>query len=226
MSATVAADAEAEQQNVNELFLDWLEEHRRELAALQVTLDQITGQLDRFGDIVDERLQDESFLEIVRKGFRTWNDADTTEKREAVRRLLTNAAATKLCSDDVVRLFLDWINLYHEAHFRVIGVINRNPGCTRASIWHEIHGASVREDSADADLFKMLVRDLSTGGVIRQCRPVTAHGEFAKKRKARTVPGLPVLKSAFCNVEPYELTALGKQFVHYTMEETAPRLSS
>jgi hypothetical protein len=32
------------------------------------------------------------------------------------------------------------------------------------------------------------------------------------------------MKSAFDNDEPYELTELGKYFVHYTMDEVVPRI--
>jgi hypothetical protein len=32
------------------------------------------------------------------------------------------------------------------------------------------------------------------------------------------------MKSAFDSEEPYELTELGRQFVHYTMQEVVPRV--
>jgi hypothetical protein len=76
---------------------------------------------------------------------------------------------------------------------------------------------------AEADLFKMLIRDLSTGGVIRQHRDTTYDGQFVKRKAPRKV-GPSTLKSAFDDKEPYELTELGKQFVHYTMNEIVPRV--
>ncbi|UQY80227.1 hypothetical protein HAV_00417 [Candidatus Hepatincola sp. Av] len=39
------------------------------------------------------------------------------------------------------------------------------------NIWQNLGKKEVREDSADADLFKLIIRDLSTGGIIRQYRP-------------------------------------------------------
>src|SRR5262245_25897877 len=48
---------------------------------------------------------------------------------------------------------------YSELHFKVIRWIYRNPGTTRRDIWIVVHGASVREDSAEADMFKLLIRD-------------------------------------------------------------------
>lgn len=57
----------------------------------------------------------------------------------------------------------------------------------------------MREDSAEADLFRLLVRDLSTGGVIRQHRETTGSGEFVRKVPARRPKGsgTRLMKSAF-----------------------------
>jgi hypothetical protein len=140
--------------------------------------------------------------------------------------LLANAGGTSITSDDVVRLFIDWIELYHEVHFAVIRVVYKQPGATRADIWASIHGPQPREDSAEADLFKLLMRDLSTGGVIRQHRETNYAGEFIKRTSKRTGNSSSVMKSAFDDSEPYELTELGKQFVHYTMSEIVPRMTS
>ena len=81
------------------------------------------------------------------------------------------------------------------------------------------------EDSAEADLYKLLIRDLSTGSVIRQHRESNAYGEFVKKPRKKRTSG-DTLKSAFDEEESYELTELGVQFVHYTMEEVVPRIDT
>ena len=77
------------------------------------------------------------------------------------------------------------------------------------------------ENSADADLFKLLFRDLSTGGVIRQHREVDYYGNFVPKAPERRSRGLgpKPMTSAFDDEDSYELTELGKQFVHYAMTE-------
>ena len=125
---------------------------------------EITERFEKLGTQIEDRIQSEDYLKIVRRAFRTWDHADTDEKRQYAANLVTNAGGTRLCSDDVVRLFIDWLNLYHEAHFAVIKEIYRNPGASRYDIWAEIYGEIPREDSAEADLFKLLIRDLSTGG--------------------------------------------------------------
>ena len=64
-----------------------------------------------------------------------------------------------------------------------------------------------------------------TGSVIRQHRPTNAYGEYIKQApKKRGSSG--VLKSAFDDSEPYELTELGAQFVHYTMDDVVERVEN
>jgi len=223
-AATMSAEVESEQ--LTELQRLWLEEHQAKLHRLGTTLASIVERLESFGEELQERIQSEEYLALVRRAFRSWDQADTEEKREFVRRLLENAGGTKLCPDDLVRLFIAWIDTYHESHFAVIRVLHRNPGATRAVIWREIHGAHVREDSAEADLFKLLIRDLSTGSVIRQHRDTTPHGEYMRKgRAASSAPRSGTMKSAFDNQDEYELTELGRQFVHYTMSELVSQIS-
>jgi hypothetical protein len=45
-----------------------------------------------------------------------------------LKKLITNAGAVKLCSDDLVRLFILWIDQYHGVHLAVIKEVYRDPG--------------------------------------------------------------------------------------------------
>ena len=99
-------------------------------------------------------------------------------------------------------------------------------GATRAYIWDQIHGEEVREDSAEADLYRLLIFDLNTGRVLRQIRDKNIHGQFVAMRRQARQPRATVLESAFENTKPYELTELGSQFVHYVMNEVAPRVGN
>lgn len=65
----------------------------------------------------------------------------------------------------------------------------------------------------------MLIRDLSTGSIIRQHRDVDWRGNFIPKQTNRTKGGGKSPVSAFDTNEGYELTGLGKQFVHYAMSD-------
>ena len=228
IAASSALHAELEQGRANEMIGKWLEEHREKINLLGNTIQQIAEKLEtvegEMRDELEQRLNDESYLALVKRGFRAWDRAETDEKRDFVRRCLTNAASTRICSDDVVRLFIDWIDKYDEMHFAVIRSLYHNRGATRAFIWDQIHGESVREDSAEADLYKLLVFDLNTGRVLRQIRDKNSYGQFLAKRRQTRGTRSPVLQSAFEDTKPYELTSLGGQFVHYVMNEVAPHI--
>ena len=226
LSAAAEYRAEGEGIRQDSLQTKWLQEHQAKIKALQQLLGEIQTRFDSLGESIDSRIQSEEYLGLVRKAFRIWDVADTEEKRRYAGNLVVNATGTRVCSDDIVRLFLDWLATYHEAHFAVIREIFQNPGSTRFEIWTERWGELPREDSADADLFKLLIRDLSTGGVIRQERDVNSVGQFVRKTRPRTrKPSAPsTLESAFEDSKPYVLTDLGKQFVHYTMNEVIDRI--
>jgi hypothetical protein len=226
LGAGAALHGEVQQDQLNELQRLWLKEHQAKLERLGKTLATIMERFEGLGEDIQERIQSEEYLALIRKGFRQWDQADTEEKREFIRKVLTNAGATKLCEDDLIRLFLDWIDRYHESHFAVIRVIHQHPGSTRAGIWQSIHGERVRENSSEADLFKLLIDDLSMGHVIRQERATDNAGNFLRAQRAKTRgPASPYLRTAFDDIKPYELTELGTEFVHYTMDELVPRMT-
>lgn len=226
LSAVASLSAEKDQEGINDLQRMWLEEHKEKVKELSATLAEIFTRLDGFGDEVQERIESPSYLALVKKSFRAWDEADTQEKKQMLKKLITNAGAITLCPDDLIRLFIHWIEQYHETHFMVIREIYKNPGITRARIWDSIHGQRPREDSAEADLFRFLIRDLSTGGVIRQERDVDMQGRFLRKDTRGQSHGAAssVVESAFEETKPYVLTKLGAQFVHYVMEDVVPQL--
>jgi len=211
----------------DDLRTQWLREHQNKLLELRKALDEILGRLDSLGEEISARIESQSYLKLVRKSFREWDQADTEEKRHLVVNLLSNAGGLRICSDDILRLFLDWIEAYHESHFSVIRQIYKNPGMTRYDIWLAIYGEPVpRDNSADADLYRMLISDLSIGRVIRQPREVDDEGRFRRKTTpSRRASKFGPLESAFEDTKQYVLTELGGQFVHYTMTELVTRIA-
>ncbi len=177
---------------------------------------------------ISERVKSSEYQSLLKHAFRNWAGTESRKKQEYIRNILTNAASTDLVSSDVTRLFIKWLHDYSELHFAVIGELYKHPGSTRGEIWSDLGKGQVREDSADADLFRLLVRDLSTGGIIRQHRETDYAGNFLPKKPAasRSVAraGQRTMKSAFDDSESYELTALGKQFVHYAMSEVTVKI--
>ncbi len=228
IGAVAGYSAEKDQEKINILQKLWLEEHREKIKELTNTFAEIFGRLDSFGDEVQQRIESPEYLLLVKKNFRIWDQADTNDKREMLKKLITNAGAISLCPDDLIRLFISWIDLYHEAHFSIIKEINKNPAITRGSIWEEIHGEIPREDSAEADLYRLLISDLSIGRVIRQARDTDMHGRFLKKSRTGQSRSRSsgIMESAFEDTKPYVLTELGTQFVHYVMKDVVPEIGT
>lgn len=228
-TAGASAHGEKQQGKFNELYEEWLKVHKAKVESLMMALDDVAGRLESAHDDYEDRIQSEEYLDLVRRAFRSWDRAETQEKREYVVNLISNAAASHLCPDDQVRLFNDWLDTYHEIHFKVIRSIYQQPGVTRLGIWHSVSDTVPREDSPEADLFRLLIRDLSTGGVIRQHRETTYDGRFVKRTptKGRTKGTVSsTMETAFEDTKQYQLTELGKQFVHYTMNQVVKRIEN
>lgn len=221
--------SEQDQARLNSFFRHWLEMLKAEMAEKEQTIIEIAQRLDMQDEKISTRVESDEFQGLLRKGFRDWAGAESEVKRTYVRNILTNAAAADLVSDDVVRLFIDWLKTYSEFHFSVIAVIYNSAGSTRATVWEELGRQAVRENSAEADLFKLLFRDLSTGSIIRQHRETDYNGNFINKppvRRATKQSSYPkVAKSAFDDAESYELTELGQQFVHYAMTDVPVKIT-
>ena len=225
-SAFAGIWSEKEQDEVNKFFKYWVQGLEEELKEKEATLIEIMARLDLNDEEISKRVKSREYQSIARKTFRDWSAAESESKRTYIRNILSNAASSKLASDDVIRLFIAWIETYSELHFQVIAAIYNSNGISRGQIWQKIGRKQAREDSADADVYKLLIRDLSTGGIIRQHRKVDYHGNFiakAKRTKSNT-RNQSTLKSAFDEKELYVLTELGQQFIHYAMTDLPVRI--
>ncbi|HEY9021347.1 MAG TPA: hypothetical protein VIN17_11885 [Paracoccaceae bacterium] len=224
-SAAAGYWSEREQGRLNDFLKHWIGMLKDELREKQTTIAEIAMRLDLHDEKIAERVTSDEYQALVKKAFRDWAGTESATKQEYVRNILSNAASAKLTSDDVVRLFLEWLHTYSELHFAVIAEIYNSDGITRGEIWDRLGKERPPENSAEADLYKLLFRDLSTGGVIRQHRQTDYLGNFIKKKRPKgTGPADPRMKSAFDDEEGYELTALGQQFVHYAMNEITPKI--
>lgn len=228
LSTGASVQAEKEQGQVNELHEEWLKIQKKKVEHLMFTLDDMSERLDSAHEDYEERIQSDEYLSLVRRAFKSWDDSETDEKKEYVVNLITNAAASHLCPDDQVRLFNDWLDQYHEIHFKVIRAIYQSPGITRMGIWRSVSDNIPRDDSAEADLFRLLIDDLSRGRVIRQHRQTTYDGQFVKEstRGKPKKQSSGTMMSAFDDTKQYELTELGSQFVHYTMNQVVKKIES
>lgn len=228
LSAAAGAWSEQEQEKFNQFLKQWIKMLEDEVREKAQTVLEIISRLDMHDEEIAKRVSSDEYQSLLRKGFREWSAAESEKKRQLFRNILANAAASRVVSDDVVRLFIDWLKTYSELHFDVVGKIYNHSGITRGGIWAALGREAVREDSADADLFRLLVRDLSMGGIIRQHRETDYAGNFVKKSAPRRGPGQrasSTMKSAFDDDDAYELTELGDQFVHYAMSDLPPKIS-
>jgi hypothetical protein len=217
--------SETEQDHFNRVAASWLQLQKDEIKEIGITIAEILTRLDLNDENIRKRIESPEYLRLLKKCFRDWSAAESEEKRILIRNLLTNAAVQMICTDDVVRLFIEWIDKYSELHFKVIRHVYKSEGCTRMEIWAGIYGQRVREDSAEADLFKTIVHDLSTGHVVRQHRDKDYYGNYLKAAPQRRSGAVSrIMASAFDDEKAYELTELGKQFVRYTMEGVMPRI--
>ncbi len=222
-SAAASAWEGRDQDRANDFFKHWLRMLFDEMKEKEQTIVEIMARLDMQDKKVAERMESPEYQSLVKKAFREWSGAESEDKRTLIRNILANAAASEIVSDDVIKLFLDWLGKYSELHFKVIRVIYKSPGITRGEIWRQLGKAPVREDSSEADLFKLLIRDLNTGEIIRQHRETDYYGNYIlktpTKRPATQSSGTRTAKSAFDQEEGYELTGIGRQFVHYAMTD-------
>lgn len=225
-SAAAGAWGEKEQETVNNVLQQWLQQLEEELGEKAAAILDIMARIDVQDQEIKARVESDEFQGLVKKTFRNWSNIDTEQKRRRVRNLLSNAAATRLVSDDVVRLFIDWTNKYSDFHFQVVGIIWQQGPISRYDIWQEIGRNPAREDSADADLFRLLIDELSQGRVIRQQRATDRDGNFLRKQTVPTRKGEAsrVLTSSFDREKLYVLTELGSQFVSYAMNELVARV--
>src|SRR5205823_13198729 len=151
--------SEHEQARMNKFLEHWLKMLQAEMEEKQQTIGEIAARLDLQDEKISGRIASPEYQSLLRKAFRDWAGAESEEKRKLIRNVLANAAATTMTSDDVIRLFLDWLKRYSELHFTVIAAIYNNKGISRGEVWRTIGKPEVREDSSEADLFKLLIHD-------------------------------------------------------------------
>lgn len=118
--------SEAEHEQFKKILAAWLKLQEEEIREIGRTLLEIMQRLDTADATIRERLQSPEYLSLIKKSFRDWSAAESEDKRRLIRNLLANAAATKLCGDDIIRMFIEWIDRYTERHFRIVRVVHGN----------------------------------------------------------------------------------------------------
>jgi hypothetical protein len=66
----------------NTLQTEWLREHEKKLFTLKDALEAIYARFENLGDTINERIQSEEYLKLVRKAFRVWDEAEQTARAQ------------------------------------------------------------------------------------------------------------------------------------------------
>lgn len=221
---------EIDQDKLNNAFRLILETHREKLLDLTTTTSEILTRLDGFGEEVRKRIESPEYLTLVRGAFRVWDQSDTAEKRLMVKKLLIASGAITLCPDGQIRLFIDWIERYHEDHFAVLREVYQHGPITKRQIWDNLHPGQTerpQDNSAQAGLFGYLNRELNMGGIIHLNRETDGAGQTIRaprQSSSRSVNG--TLESPFDDTKEWILSELGKEFVRYVMDDVDPQLET
>ncbi|MDR0484009.1 MAG: hypothetical protein LBH40_01845 [Alphaproteobacteria bacterium] len=228
-SALAGHLGEKEQDKINDFLNFQIQMLKDEWKEKEFTFAEITQRLDWQDDIISHKVSSEEFQSLCKKAFRDWGAIGSEDKRKYVRNVLVNSASDNQTGYEIVKLFLDWIQKYSDLHFNIMKIIYNKDGITRYDIWKDLYpNINIpREDSQEADLYKLIIRDLSTGGIIRQYKEVNYRGEFIKNGPTGSkIPNgnSSTMKSAFDNEENYVLTKLGQDFIHFATNEITPKL--
>src|SRR5687768_14808146 len=69
LSAAASYKAEEGALKQDSLQTQWLAEHNDKIIQLKSTLENVQGRFDSLGEVVDERIQSEEYIGLVRKAF-------------------------------------------------------------------------------------------------------------------------------------------------------------
>src|SRR5216684_3032468 len=76
LSAAETYRTEEGAHRMNSLQTQWLKEHQKKILLLGQVLQEIANRFESIGKEIDERIQSEEYLALVRKAFRIWDQAD------------------------------------------------------------------------------------------------------------------------------------------------------
>lgn len=137
-SAMAGYWGEQEEAKANEFLRNWISMIQDEIKEKEKTIIKIMSRVDMHDKAIQERITSDGFQSLLKKSFRELPAAESEEKRVLLRNLLSNAAASQVSSDDVVRLFLDWLNTYSPFHFEVMAAVYNSQGISRGQIWEKV----------------------------------------------------------------------------------------
>src|SRR5258708_6525909 len=100
--------SDAEQAYYNKGTANWLKLQQDEMQEIGIAIAEVVRRRDLNDEETQKRIESPEYLSLIKKCFRDWSAAESEEKRVYVRNLLTTAATSRICTDDVVRMFIQW----------------------------------------------------------------------------------------------------------------------
>lgn len=216
--AKTVSDLQGSEVDAQTLFEQWFTYQEEDIAIKAHILTEVLQSLDFSKRKVKKRVESPNYLALVRKSLRDLSADESQQKHHMIGNLLYNAAVLDLTPDNILKIFISWIENYTDEHFAVLKEIADRGPLTRRDIWLYIHDKIPSEDSAAAEFYRLVIFDLSVGHLIRQQREKDYYGKVVKKRNpAEMSQDQPTeFTTTFGDEKLYELTELGKQFVRYT----------
>jgi len=96
LAAIAGMWGEAEQEQANKILHQWIQMLEDELREKGKTIAEIMARLDMGDEATVHRVESEEYQVLLKKSFRKWSSIDSESKREKIRNILSNAAATRL----------------------------------------------------------------------------------------------------------------------------------
>ena len=88
LSASASLQAENDQSKVTEIQRLWLLEHQEKIEKLAETIYGIIKRLESFDSKVEDRMESPEYQDLIKKGFRVWDNSDTDYKRDLIKNFM------------------------------------------------------------------------------------------------------------------------------------------
>ncbi|KKQ88143.1 MAG: hypothetical protein UT12_C0027G0008 [Candidatus Curtissbacteria bacterium GW2011_GWC2_38_9] len=92
LGAAATLSSENDQEDTTKLLFLWIKEHEIKLKELGITLNSIFDRFESFGERINQRIESEEYLSLVRKTFKKWDDLLIRIEGKVVRRILESFA--------------------------------------------------------------------------------------------------------------------------------------
>lgn len=178
------------------IYKIWEDAEKRQVTDFGNHINDIFSRFDGLYENISKRLTDPGYLNIVNTAFSLWSFFREAEKIRCIKNLIVNAAATRLCSDEILIQLVKWLSDFQAMHFNILKEMKQNSIMPYEHIEKTILKGKGNSKTPEAYYCKSALNDLIFKGLIEKDKE----------------------KSAMF------LTSLGSQLIYYSMETTVRRI--